>query len=46
MNTNGLAKLYGRLTPSERMSLLAAGRKHAQASGVDYVKLMTPLRRS
>jgi hypothetical protein len=29
-----------------QVSLLAAGRKHAQASGVDYLKLMTPLRRT
>src|SRR5713226_5082600 len=29
-----------------QVSLLAAGRKHAQASGVNYSKLMTPLRRT
>jgi hypothetical protein len=29
-----------------QVSLLAAGRKHAQASGVNYLKLMTPLRRT
>ena len=29
-----------------QVSLLADGRKHAQASGLDYLKLMTPLRRT